>query len=196
MWMLIKSGKTECAHIYNNFLKETQRELWVSKDAIYKFYSQPDNYDKLLKGELGDNLMRKYETQMFLTGYVVLMDLAYSFLETKCPKEVWPSLQAAKDWSLACRNVSLVFTDALFIKMRCNINLNYDVCAWYKDDSSNLLPDHNKDVTYSIYYDTEHIDKIFRQAETLYGKDKAFVIGKTLNNWSIREFWAKCDSLA
>jgi hypothetical protein len=37
IWMLIKSGTTECAHIYKIFLEETQRELWRSKEAIYEF---------------------------------------------------------------------------------------------------------------------------------------------------------------
>ena len=196
IWMLIKSGKNECAIIYNNFLKETQEELWRSKDAIYEFFVKPDNYEKLLEGELGDNLMRKYETIMFLTGWVTLMDLAYSILQKKCLKEVWPSLQAARDWSLACRNVSMVFKDNSFIKNTCNLSLKYDVDTWYKNGSSKPLQEYKKDVTYSIYYDVDYIEKILRQAETLYGKDQAFVIGKTLNIWRIQEFWAKCDHLS
>jgi hypothetical protein len=160
------------------------------------FYAQPDNYEKLLKGELGDNLMRKYETNVFLTGYIALMNLAYSLLQTKCPKEVWPSLQAARDWALACRNVSLVFKDASFIKKKSIVSLKYDVGAWYKNDSSKPLIQHKKVVTYTIYYDVDYIDNIIRQAETLYGKDKTFVIAKTLNTYRIQELWAKCDNLA
>lgn len=196
LWMLIKSAKTKCSHIYDNFIKETQRELWKSKEGIYEFYSQVDNYKKLLKGELGDNLMRKYETNIFLNGCVDLITLAYSLLEAKCPKEVWPSLQAAMDWSLACRNVSLLLNDASYLKMRWNISSAYDVCRWYSDVGSKPLLEFKKDVKYSVYYDAAHIEKILQQAETLFGNDKTFVIGKTLNNWSIREFWAKCDSLA
>ena len=195
LWMLIKDDKTECSYIYDNFIEETQRELQESKESICEFYSQADNYEKLLRGELGDNLMRKYETQMFLKGCVDLINKTYSLLKKSCPKEVWPSLQAARDWSLACRNVSSVFNDASYARRSWTIYFHYDVCNWYKDHNSKPLMDYKKDVTNNFHYDATHIEEILQQAWTLYGNDKVFAIGKTLNNWGIREFWAQCDSL-
>jgi len=42
------------------FLEETQGELFPSPAACVEFYSQPQNFERLLKGEIGDNLMYKY----------------------------------------------------------------------------------------------------------------------------------------
>ncbi|HEY3442718.1 MAG TPA: radical SAM protein [Paludibaculum sp.] len=45
----------------DSFEAETRGELFASKEACIEFYSQPENWDRLLKSEIGDNLMHKYQ---------------------------------------------------------------------------------------------------------------------------------------
>ena len=44
-----------------NFVAETKGELFATPEACIEFYSQPDNFARLLKSEIGDNLVRKYQ---------------------------------------------------------------------------------------------------------------------------------------
>ncbi len=44
----------------DDFVRETIGELFPSREACIDFYSQEDNFQRLLRGEIGDNLMHKY----------------------------------------------------------------------------------------------------------------------------------------
>jgi hypothetical protein len=44
----------------DNFIRETTNELFPSREACVDFYSQDDNFARLLDGDIGDNLMYKY----------------------------------------------------------------------------------------------------------------------------------------
>ena len=50
--------------IYFDFSKESEAELYDSKEHINEFFSNDANYQKLLDGELGDNLTRKYGAKL------------------------------------------------------------------------------------------------------------------------------------
>jgi radical SAM superfamily enzyme YgiQ (UPF0313 family) len=42
------------------FVAETRNELFPTREACVEFYSRPENFDRLLQSEIGDNLMYKY----------------------------------------------------------------------------------------------------------------------------------------
>jgi radical SAM superfamily enzyme YgiQ (UPF0313 family) len=46
--------------IYKDFMKETEEELFDSREELVEFYNKEENYQELLEGKRGDNLMRKY----------------------------------------------------------------------------------------------------------------------------------------
>ncbi len=46
--------------LLDDFVTETRNELFPTREACVEFYSQPDNFQRLLRGEIGDNLMYKY----------------------------------------------------------------------------------------------------------------------------------------
>jgi protein involved in polysaccharide export with SLBB domain/radical SAM superfamily enzyme YgiQ (UPF0313 family) len=44
----------------DSFVAETVRELFPTREACVEFYSRDENFERLLTGEIGDNLMHKY----------------------------------------------------------------------------------------------------------------------------------------
>lgn len=48
------------AKLLEHFVTETQNELFPTREACAAFYSEDENWEKLLGGEIGDNLMYKY----------------------------------------------------------------------------------------------------------------------------------------
>ena len=47
--------------IINDFMMETENELFNSEEELITFYSKDNSYKLLLEGKLGDNLLRKYK---------------------------------------------------------------------------------------------------------------------------------------
>ena len=46
-----------------DFLDETQSELWDSEAALVAHYQQPENYARLVRGDVGGNLIYKYKAK-------------------------------------------------------------------------------------------------------------------------------------
>ena len=61
---LKNSQNSNFSKLYFEFSKESEDELFETKQDIYEFYSKDENYQKLLTAELGDNLTRKYAAKM------------------------------------------------------------------------------------------------------------------------------------
>lgn len=61
---------------YENFIKETQEELFESREELLEFYEQEDNFSALLRGEKGDNLLRKYKYELLSKRFSSCLALA------------------------------------------------------------------------------------------------------------------------
>jgi len=200
LWELIKSGKTPLSDIYSRYIEETKEELRDSEESIRDYFKEQENYNKLVSGEMGDNLIRKYTTKLLLEKCVPSIDLAYATIERMANKTITKdareSLAAARRWAVASRNISAVLRDDSYIKISENLKLPYDVNAWYREGyNSNPLITHNKPTVYRFYCDVENLKKIFIEIKNLYGGDFYFQIGKLLTTSSIEEFWRQCEVL-
>ena len=50
--------------IFQSFAEETKSELWDSEEEIFNYYSQSDNYQKLINYEAGGNVLFKHRVRM------------------------------------------------------------------------------------------------------------------------------------
>lgn len=56
--LAVESGPV--ADLRQAFLDETEGELFPSREAVVEFYTRPENFERLARGEVGDNVMNKY----------------------------------------------------------------------------------------------------------------------------------------
>jgi radical SAM superfamily enzyme YgiQ (UPF0313 family) len=56
----LQEADGEVGELVERFEGETRGELFDSPEALFEFYSRPENFEKLEAGEIGDNLMYKY----------------------------------------------------------------------------------------------------------------------------------------
>jgi radical SAM superfamily enzyme YgiQ (UPF0313 family) len=197
-WELVKSGQTELSAIYNDYIEETKNELFDSFEAINKYYKNQENYDRLLAGTVGDNLVRKYKTKMFLECCIPSIELAYFVLEKNITNDnkqkVSQALDAAKQWMISTRNFSAIYEQKAYRNRIDTLNLQYDVNSWYTNNiESKPLISYKKQVKYKVSCNANHLEMIFQEGERLYGKDRVFQTGKLLIEWSMRDFWRKCE---
>jgi len=54
--------------IFNDFRRESKEELWDSEVDLIKYYNKDENYQKLVKGDAGGNLIYKYKSMNLVTA--------------------------------------------------------------------------------------------------------------------------------
>jgi len=77
----IHSRLSEFQELYTNykaFLKETEDELFESREGLLDFFEKPDNFEALCSGRFGDNLLRKYKCKILYESYEPYLELAIS----------------------------------------------------------------------------------------------------------------------
>ncbi len=194
LWKRIKSGQTSLSLLYRGFLEETVAELWDSPEALTEHLDNKENYRRLLHGEIGDNLIRKYSTLSLLDGWLDSIHLAYDVIESLAQKNLTQSpreaLHAARQWVLATRDLRSVVTDEMYRRHETVLELEYDVRAWYNERSeSKRLDDYKRQTSYLILSDWRRIEEILRSGRSLYGDNLSAAFGKLLREWSPSHFW-------
>jgi len=181
--------------LYQDLLDETYGELYSTKEEIYKFMSKPENYNKLLKCEIGDNLFRKYLTKVLSMGFVSSVEVAYKSLldliNTEDP-DIISSLNDAKRWFLSVANISEMFRDEqIILKKRDELNLSYDVLGWYETTGSNmpLVKRKLNNILLLHYENKDYLLNMMASLKQLYGEDPYYRMGKVLVDHKPNIFW-------
>jgi len=59
----LNSAPKAVRSVMTDFLGETRDELWDSEENLINFYRQSQNYESLIRGEVGGNLIYKYKSK-------------------------------------------------------------------------------------------------------------------------------------
>ena len=191
----IAQADSEFSNLYQNLQKETYDELYLTKEDAYGFLSKQENYKKLLIGEIGDNLFRKYLAKVLIKGFASSVNMAYNSLldliNTESP-DITNSLDDAKRWFLSVANISEMFHDKQIIfEEDRKVCLSYDVLGWYNDSGPNIpLIKRKQDNTLCLYYEKkEDLSDMMTSLTQLYGEDTLYRLGKALVDHNPNDFW-------
>ncbi len=198
LWNQLKSGDSATSRIYNRFSEETRKELWDSREQIYAYFQQPKNYQKLLRGELGDNLIRKYKAQIIIDAGAEGINLIYDSLEKFGGELITPkirqSLEAARRWMIAVRDSIRFFKNRHLLKKVEILELPFDVCSWYNQKTDpQPLTAFDRPARYKIFYDQDKMKNFLQTADIIYGQDSYHQLGQFLAYLSVRNFWRLCE---
>ncbi len=177
-----------------DFEKETRDELWESEGDLRSFYSDDQNYDLLVSGHLGANLLQKYVAAFLMEASDDW--LQYTFTVAKgIVKEHLNDDQSLRKLENVERYCG-ARTSNIFAENRSDvipeISLEYDVEAWVMDEDSKPLEEFQFQeirrvrflFTREQYVSLE--DYIQRFGNTHQG------IGKILTKMNINSVWRKC----
>jgi len=140
---------------YRSFLKETDGELFVTRDGLVKFFSDDKHYQMLCSGKLGDNLLRKYKTLFLTRHFESCLKAAFASLRRIGGERLsdldLDTLIADLDTYLMTRNIGNIFTkDYQDISFPDTI-LAYDIPSWLSDKEGGLpLKEHRGSFPYSV----------------------------------------------
>lgn len=198
VWNKVKSEKSTLSNVYQMYMKNTIDELWDTRDELIAIYKLTNEYNKLLSGELGDNLMRKYKTiallhhieDLFLLLYDAINETGKDTIDQKNAS----ALEDAKKYTLECRNLSKICLDQSYRADIRNLCLNHDVDKWYQECATPLVK-YRESIKYKITCDKNYIDSAFRDIEKLYSGELHKMIGKTLVELPANKLWCKCEKV-
>ena len=195
----IKQGSYRATALYNLYLHETEQELWNSEKEIYHYFSKPHNYSKLLTGELGDNLIRKYYVMILLQCNEELMGICFNVFEKsariKANHEYQEFLRDLRQWAALTRDLESI------LKPSPNaipplLELHYDIPKWYSTKKPRKMISHRRNkVLYSVLPQTEKVRRVLEESRRLYGENLDYQIGKILYTHSLKDIWNVCQEI-
>jgi radical SAM superfamily enzyme YgiQ (UPF0313 family) len=191
LWERVKKGNTGLSDLYSQYIEEVKFELWDSPEELRAYYSKDENYQSLLTGYRGDNLIRKYRARAFLERFCESVDLAFDMIGKS--SDLTEPLVEAKKWMIAMRNVKEILTLKHQPDSVGRLCLSYDVHQWYQSGGdANPLTKCRGHTNYLLCYNTKKLDAIHAQTQTYYGTDENFWIGKALLIYPIQDIWRIC----
>ncbi|HIJ98830.1 TPA: radical SAM protein [archaeon] len=187
---------------FNKYMEDTKSELWDSEDALVAFYNRPENYNKLVSGELGGNLIQQYSAMLLNTRYLHFGNFIASVI-SEMIKERHGKVKVEQMEELLAflsYRTSGVFQPVLLDDLSMH-EFNYDIQTWlYEndrigvDDTVGKLDNYRKPVNYKFYYGNEkkqQITALFNQFGTT---DQH--IGKILARDSLLTFFRDIENVS
>jgi len=180
--------------IFNDFIQETESELWDSREGLIEFYSSDKNYKSLLNGEIGGNLLQKYWVKgvVFnfedLTNY--LFDVALDLILTESElimedqNSVILELNNIKKYILIKRNNLFDLNDNISGN---TVDFDFDVKSWEEGENGRKLNQFKMKKVFVVSKTSDRIimlKKLFEQ----YG-NSAQAIGKISTRINVQKLW-------
>jgi len=167
----ISNAPEDIKQISDDFTSETKGELWDSESELIKHYNVSENYEKLLQGKVGGNLIYKYKSNNLVYAHKSWI----KFLSLMC-KNMVKSIASNKEIntiSQFCNNRLNGLLDKTADTSPIFMQTNYNVVAWFKSDESNKLSDFSIDgspIVYKFYYSQDQL-KVRSDQFKRYGTD-------------------------
>jgi hypothetical protein len=121
--------------LVRDFEAETRGELFATRAEVVEFYSNDENFERLVRGEIGDNLMYKYRA---IAAFFLWPEVCRLALDTT--RSLLEQHGAARDiddfatlWADFHRFVELQHAHgatAAAILAPARVTLHYDIAAW------------------------------------------------------------------
>ena len=162
-------------HVYNEFCVESLNEMFESEKEAIDFYKEPKNYEALIKGDIGENLIGKYTAKGLLYYDDVLTAIFYvirKHYNKSDDRQLNIILNSSEKW---LRNVYMI--DEIFVdkkdesrKNKYQLNMDFDFHGWLANTD---LPfeKFKKNTVYEFNYDEKKINYLKNELKSTQGEN-------------------------
>ena len=162
--------------LYNEFCAESFNELFDTEEEAVEHYSKKDNYELLLKGDVGENLLGKY-TAKGLFVYEDIVTSIFNILRNKFINgkidRLNPILNASEKWLKNLYTLNEIFDEKKDAKeiAKHKLSIDFDFPGWLS--KSHLpLDQFIKKSTYEMDFDFKKISNLNNELKMINRKDK------------------------
>jgi hypothetical protein len=135
--------------LFREFERETREELWDSEEALVEFFKDDTNFQGLLTGQYGANLLQTYRAKIWTEVIAELADHVVSQLKLMLDSELPDDVHRAEagEHLLEIERFSRAKTYNLLGEDRLDkiarANLKFDLEAWLSDPEGRTLSNFN-----------------------------------------------------
>jgi len=169
----------ELTKIFQSFAAETKDELWDTEEDMVEFYSQPENYEKLVNYDAGGNVLFKHRVWTLTQQSEKWVDEVFDHvLELTLAGEGGSESQSVRK-ELAALKTYIIFTvkDALApgeIEITRNHAFEYDIPAWMLAEKSAMLGEYALSTSVPLsFHLSGNAVRVLRDGFERYGTDVA-----------------------
>ncbi len=163
---------------FKSFLEEVRGELWESEEKVKDYIAKEENYQKLLSGKIGDNLLHKYKIVSVEENFSSWCEYFYkqSFKQLEDKGHNRDELQAEL---IDIKNHALAKGNNIFSMQNANgepysARLLHNVSQWIKDNYIHPLSHYKYERLKEIKYVIRDENKgLVKEILTLHSKEKA-----------------------
>ena len=167
--------------LYNEFCTEAENELFDSEEEAKEFYSKDENYELLLKGDIGENLLGKYGAKGFFIHKYIMTDLfkiIKNNFNTNFDKDFVLILNSSEKWMNNLYMIDEIMNDETLVKKDIyKIELDFDFPAWLSEPHLPIENFKNHSI-YQINLNQKKIDFMKNEIKSIYTDDKLRALGR------------------
>lgn len=132
---LLEASTGPIRFLLDNFVAETKSELFDTREECIEFYSRDDNFQKLLNGEIGENLVNKHAAMaafmLWPEACALGMEVSRQlFVEHGLDKEIPHFDEFWRDLTLFVRHQHSGGSTVDEVLAPATVNLQYDIARW------------------------------------------------------------------
>ncbi|MBN1385108.1 MAG: cobalamin-dependent protein [Elusimicrobia bacterium] len=181
-------------NLVNAFLDETTNELFYSYEKCAEFYAKEDNFQRLLKGEIGGNLIMKYLSIATFHTWEDIVEYAFNvarklITNKETNKDIYNFLN---DLEVFMRYRLANGKSSAQILSNAEADLHYDVKAWVDNNYADCFNKYRfKNPSTVQFYLPEERYRIIKNALSVYGEDitgKAKLVTRIQYTDQLREY--------
>jgi len=165
----INNASKNIINLFSDFLNETKGELFDSYGECVAFYSEEENFQRLLNGEVGGNLLFKYLSITVFKIWNDIVEYAFNVAKKFIKEKDFDFLDNLKRF-MCCNVASGESSSQILSNVECKFN--YDIKSWI-DNGYNISFDEYrfKHPTLVQFFLPDESHRIIKNALILYGED-------------------------
>jgi len=185
--------------IFDEFVKKTQEELWSSEEEMIKYYQKDENYQKLISGDDGGNLIYRFKSINLATAMSEWIEYLSTLLESVVIENGKKNLNfSQKEIETKKHEIHMLteynkkrtwkFLDDQSTKDNVTMKSDYDFLSWLKGFNPNPLSNYRlkNPVRYFFSYTEKQLKERYDQFRR-YGTDinalSKIVVRVHVENW-------------
>ena len=188
----VRKDQGKLGRLFRSFYADTVGELWESEEAAHEFFEREENYNALIDGKYGANLMAKYTFLSRMECFDEWIDVVFQKTRDTLTKkhvseventEIGDFLDEFKEYCLGVKNIARFFEDGFEAKpftMRLRYDFNdidpnnivrtskepKDVTFAFSDTSKAIIANTRRDQNWR--YKLQQLIRIKNAAENIY----------------------------
>ena len=185
-----KNYNGKLKEIFKNFCKESHDELFETQQETIEFYSIEENYQKLVSGDIGDNLLGKYSALGLLHMSDVISAIFYVIknkFDIATNEKSKKILESSEKWLKNIYMIDKIFDYDIDNQKKHKIEIDFDFPSWLTEDTK-PINSFIKDAVYEFSYDKDKLAYLRRELNIISASTNEIALGKLLMQQAARSF--------